>query len=507
MDFIDVIESYSQDCRVAQIYRNDKLTYKALREKSDALAAYIIDKLGEDKSPILVYGHKQHEMLISFFACSKSGHAYIPIDITFPSARVKDIIENSGAKLFLNIGDLEYSSSSLEILKLNNINDIVKSYSGKVPERSFRVKEDENYYILYTSGSTGKPKGVQITKQCIRTFMKWFSNYCELSGNSNIVMNQVSYSFDVSVISVYIGLSEGKTLYVIDKQMTDNYQELFSSFKSSDIALWVTTPSYAELCLMDESFNHMLLPKLEKMIFAGEVLTKKHLNKLYERFPGVKIINGYGPTEATVLVTAAEIDDQMMKSDEAIPIGYEMIGGKIIIVDESGKELEQGDKGELVIIGDSVSPGYYNNEELTKKVFYDVEEGNEIKRAYKTGDLVYKDKNGLIYYCGRKDFQIKLNGYRIEIEDIESNIRNLDFVSNTVVLPVYKENKISHLTSFVTLKEKSEEKEFKIALRVKEELKKLIPSYMVPRTIKVKEAFPINSNGKIDRKMLMEELN
>lgn len=508
MDFINEIENFALDStRIAQIYDDTQLTYKELKNYSDALASFIIDKYSNDKTPILIYGHKEHEVLVSFFACSKSGHAYIPIDITFPSGRVIDIIESSGAKLLINISGISIKNTDIEILSLQDIRFIFSNYKGKIPDLEYKVKEDDNYYILYTSGSTGKPKGVQITKRCINTFIDWFSKSCSISNNKDIIMNQVSYSFDVSVISIYIGLLMGKTLFVIDKDMTNNFQLLFSAFRKSRISLWITTPAFAEMCLIDESFNNNLLPHLEKMIFAGEVLTKKLLSELYKRFPGIKIINGYGPTEATVLATAVEINEEMIENDLPIPIGYPIESGKLIVISEKGTALPCGKKGELIIIGDSVSPGYFNNNEMTKKHFFTIKDGQKDRRAYRTGDIAYIDKNNLIYYCGRKDFQIKLNGYRIEIEDIENNLRKLDSINNTVVFPVYNsENKISHLTAFVTLNSHSEEKEFKLVMQIKEGLKNLVPSYMVPRTIKIKDSFPINTNGKINRKLLMEEL-
>jgi len=507
MDFLDKIDSYAAESnKIAQIYRDSILTYKELKEKSDALACYIIEKYGQDKTPILIYGHKQHEMLISFLACSKAGHAYIPVDVTFPSARVNDIIESSGSKLFINIGELEYDSKTLEILNVNEVNNIMEKYKGETPDRKYRVEHDDNYYILYTSGSTGKPKGVQITKGCLATFMEWFLKYAEVSQGKDVIIDQPSYSFDLSVVNVYVGLYKGNTLYTIDKKMVESFQELYDHLGKSNIATWVATPSFTDMCMLDDKFNRELLPNLERMIFSGEVLPKKLAHRLFERFPGVKIVNGYGPTEATVFVDAVEVTPEIMSTDKSIPIAFNMEGGTLLVIDEAGKEVAVGEKGEFIIIGDTVSPGYYNNEEITKKVFFKVEENGVIKRGYKTGDLVYKDVDGYIYYCGRKDFQIKLNGYRMEIEDIENNIRKLELINNAVIFPVYKDDKVANLTAFVTLKEKNEEKEFKMVLKIKEELKRLIPAYMVPKNIKIKEQLPTNSNGKVDRKKLMEEL-
>lgn len=491
--------------RICEIYRDSKLTYGDLKKCSDALSQYIISKYGEDKSPIVIYGHKEHEMLISFLACSKSGHSYIPIDITFPKDRINDIIESSNPKLFINIGNIDIDTFNGEILLKQDLDDVFNKFYGLEPDKSFCIKENDVYYMLYTSGSTGKPKGVQITYKALKTFIEWFMPYCKTREDESVFLNQVSYSFDVSVISVYIGLILGKTLYVIDKEMTSDFKDLFKNLSMSKIAMWISTPSFAEMCVVDNSFNKTLIPKLEKMFFAGEVLSKKLVSTLYERFGNISIINGYGPTETTVLVTAIEVNKNMLDSEESIPIGYSMKNSKIILVDNTGREVKDGEKGEINVIGNNVSIGYYNNEEMNKKNFFTVKSENDTKFGYKTGDLAYK-KDDIFYYCGRKDFQVKLNGFRIELEDIENNLRKLDYVGNVVALPVKHEEKVSYIAAFVKLNKSIDAKEFKIAMQIKSDLRKSLPSYMVPRKIKLVDKFPINTNGKIDRKLLQEEL-
>ncbi|APF27540.1 D-alanine--poly(phosphoribitol) ligase subunit 1 [Clostridium sporogenes] len=506
MDFLEKIDSYAETDRIAQIYKEDILTYKELKEKSDALACYFIEKLKSNKKPIIIYGHKNKEIIISFLACAKAGHAYIPVDTTFPVRRVYDIIENSNCKIVLNFSEEVIKYDDIEVINLNSIYNIFENFKEVKLEVDNKIKDEDLFYILYTSGSTGKPKGVKILKKCVQNFVTWFENECRIEEEDGTFMNQVSYSFDVSVISLYIGLSNGKTLYVIDKHMINNFQELFHNLSKSKISLWISTPSFLEMCIVDNKFNKELLPYLKKIVVAGEVLTKNLANKIFENFPKVKLINGYGPTETTVLVTSTEITKELIDKNESIPIGH--CGKNIIlnIKDENGENIrEDCKKGELYVAGESVSTGYYNNDENTKGSFYnDYIDGNLV-RVYKTGDLVYK-KNGLLYYCGRKDFQIKLNGFRIELEDIEKNLLKIDFVENAVVLPVKKERKIVYLAAFVKLNKQFELKNFQIAMKIKDELNKLIPNYMVPRKIKIKENFQLNVNGKIDRKLLLEEL-
>jgi D-alanine--poly(phosphoribitol) ligase subunit 1 len=386
------------------------------------------------------------------------------------------------------------------------INEIISKYSGRRPNPEYRVKPEDPYYILYTSGSTGKPKGVQITLSCLETFLKWYLKICDVGNMKDCVfMDQVSYSFDVSVMDMYVSLIRGTTLYAIDKDMIASFKDLFEYFKKSNISVWTSTPSMVEMCLIDESFNRELLPNLKIISLAGEVLTNRCVEKLFDRFGDIRVINGYGPTESTVLVTAVDIDRDMINSESSLPIGYPMDGCRILILDSDGREVPEGEKGEIIIVSDSVSPGYYKNKETTEKVFFKTTVDGTPKRCYRTGDEGYI-KNGLVYYIGRKDFQVKLNGFRIELGDIENNLRKIGFIKNAVVLPISRNGKVQHLAAAVTLDRQMDEREFKIGLMIKDELKKFVPDYMVPRKIVIKDSFPVNVNGKVDRKLLMEEM-
>lgn len=503
MDILHNVKKYANEGRLAVICDGEQLTYNELDKMSDAIATYFIKEYKEDKSPIVIHGNKENLILVLMLGALKSGRAYIPLDVTFPVERVKQVIEEVEAKIVIN-----FTEEDLGIEKVYNktsIENIISSLMGQVVSEENWVKDDENAYILFTSGSTGKPKGVQISKNNLDSFNNWFGKYMSLDDSSDVMMNQVSYSFDVSVIPIYLGLIYGKTLNSLSKKTLEDFRLLFSNLKESNIKEWVSTPALAEMCIKDSNFNSSLMPNLRTFFFAGEVLSKKLIKELMERFEGVRIINGYGPTEGTVLLSAIDVTEKMLEDERSIPIGYPMDGGILKIVDDKGNTLKDGEKGELLALGKSISKGYFNNEEMTNKVFFYEEANGEVLRGYKTGDLAYYE-NGIIYYCGRKDFQIKLNGFRIELEDIENNLRKVSNVNNCVVFPVYKDEKISHLASFVTLKEENELSSLKNSILIKDELKKYIPSYMIPRNIKVLKEFPINTNGKIDRKKLMEEI-
>lgn len=508
MNLIEIIDNHgiNNGNKIAHIYGSSKMTYKELLNKSNALASYLINQFGEDKTPIAVYGHKQHEMLIVFLACVKSGHAYIPIDSSLPEERVKDIIESSETRLIFNIGNEELSFNDITAINLEQIESLINEYMGSNPDKQFMVKQEDTYYIIYTSGSTGKPKGVQITLSCLESFVNWGLELCKNSLNKNTVfMNQAPFSFDLSVMDLYLSLASGSALCSIDKSMISNFKLLFENLKASDISIWVSTPSFAEMCLADKNFSEELLPNLCLFLFCGETLPNSCVAKLYERFNRAKVINTYGPTEATVAITSVEITEEINRKISPLPVGKVKSDCEILILDENGKMLDDGNKGEIVIVGDSVSIGYYKNAQMTNRVFSTYEIDGVQKRSYRTGDEGYL-KDGMLYYSGRIDFQIKLNGYRIELEDIENNLRKVEMIKNVVVMPVVKEGKVQYLASAVVLNNKMAEKEFKIVMMVKNELKKFLPEYMIPRKIVIKESLPMTTNGKVNRKILMEEL-
>lgn len=256
------------------------------------------------------------------------------------------------------------------------------------------------------------------------------------------------------------------------------------------------------MCLSEKSFSEELLPKLQVFLFCGETLGNRTVQKLQERFPKAAVVNTYGPTESTVAVTDVLVTPQMARETEPLPVGRAKPGTRIEIRDEAGTVLPDGEKGEIIILGDTVSTGYYRQEELTKKAFFEQAEGAGVIRGYHTGDKGYLE-DGMLFYCGRIDLQIKLHGYRIELEDIENNIRRIPGIEHAVVLPNLRDDKVKSLTAYVVERElpKTEREEM---ARLKQELLQFVPDYMVPKKFVFLEQMPMTNNGKADRKKLAE---
>ena len=509
---MDILESIRTTAlqhgkRVAIQGSSESLTYEQLEEYSNRLALWMSRKYGDSKTPVIVYGHKNPYMVVCFLACVKSGRAYCPQDISIPDSRVTETMESVNPDMILVVeGTLQIPEfMTAQVLGLAQIREII---SGEKAEYDccYQVKAEDVYYIIFTSGSTGKPKGVQITTDCLNHYLDWsvcLGSMPEEKAGKHF-MNQAPFSFDLSVMDLYTSLACGGTLYTMDKGVQSDYAAMFDFFEKSDIDVWVSTPSFADMCLSDRKFSAEMLPHLRIFLFCGEVLTTATAQNLMNRFPQAKIINTYGPTESTVavsdVVVTPELLEQTMAAGKSLPVGHEKPGTWIEIWDEQGACVPEGEQGEIIIIGDTVSIGYYQREDLTGKAFLICSRGGKDWRAYRTGDAGYI-RDGQLYYNGRIDLQVKLHGYRIEIEDIENNMVRLPEIDHAVVIPNVKEGRVKSLTAYVTGDIRNLTP-LEFARRIKEELKEILPAYMIPKKIKYLETIPMNGHGKADRKYL-----
>lgn len=491
--------------KTAFSYMNQSLSYERLWKESDILSEWIRKNV-HNNNPILVYGHKDEYIIISFLACVKSGHAYCPIDISLSMDRIQDIYNQTKSPFILNTTDSIFdfpikSYSPREIIEKNIINhlsyDSVEFYEKN---KRYFLKHNETFYIIFTSGSTGVPKGVCVSTQNLSNFVNWsrkFVESCHSTEGRNF-LNQAPFSFDLSVMDLYTSLVTGGNLCCVDKKMQMNVSELVKNIAEYKLNYWVSTPSFAELCLSEKCFNSSKFGELKLFFFCGERLSKKIAEKIKCRFPKSTIINAYGPTESTVAVTSMEIDEAIIQNNEILPIGVEKEGTIIKIINEEGKEVTGQEPGEIVIYGDTVATGYFNDLEQTKKVFGKDQQGLVY---YKTGDRGYR-VNNILYCTGRIDMQIKFHGYRIELGDIEHNLEKINEVNEAVVIPYYKEDKIKYLVGIIS--SNCLENNYETRKMIKEKLRELLPEYMIPKKMIINEELPMNQNGKIDRKKLRE---
>ena len=468
---------------IAHLSGDRTLTYGQLRRFSDGLAFHLTKRLGDDRRPIAVLGHREPEMLIAFLGAVKSGRPYVPIDTGLPQTRIDQILMSSSAALTLTP-------------------DEIGRVSTDVPRDStMPVAKNEAFYILFTSGSTGEPKGVIITLDCLEHFINWMLAEQQFSKGVEVFLNQAPFSFDLSVMDLYCSLATGGTLFSISRDLIANPKKLYSALASSGVTTWVSTPSFAQMCLAEDKFAEPMLPRLRRFLFCGETLAPQTASQLLVRFPQAQVWNMYGPTEATVATSSIQIDSAILEKYSTLPVGRVMPGTKISILDENGGELSDNKRGEIIIAGPNVSPGYIGRPDLTARAFFQYRD----HRAYKTGD-VGRFRDRLLFFEGRIDEQIKLSGYRIELGDVEANLCALPTIRNAVVIPVFKNGAAQSLTAFVTLLARNETSDFELAHDLRNQLGERLPTYMLPRKFVFLDAFPMTANGKVDRTALATSL-
>jgi D-alanine--poly(phosphoribitol) ligase subunit 1 len=468
---------------IAHISDDRTLTYDELCRRSDAFALYLSERFGDDRSPIAVLGHREPEMLIAFVGIVKSGRPYVPIDTTLPQPRIDRILAISRAATLLSAEDVAQFSRR-------------DTCGGRKS-----IERDAAFYILFTSGSTGEPKGVTITPACLEHFISWMLAEQQFTESTEVFLNQAPFSFDLSVMDLYCSLATGGTLFSVGRHLVENPKQLYRALAGSGITTWVSTPSFARMCLVEEEFAEAMLPRLRRFLFCGETLAPLTAAELLGRFPRSQVWNMYGPTEATVATTSIQIDHSILQRYSPLPVGRVMPGTQIVLVDDKDQELPANERGEIVIAGPNVSPGYVGRPDLTTRAFFRYRG----LRAYRTGD-VGRFHDDLLFFENRLDEQIKLNGYRIELGDVAANLRALPAVRDAVVLPVVKNGTAQSLAAFVLSVPRDQTSDFQLAHSLRTQLGERLPAYMLPRKFVFLDAFPMTANGKVDRGALARSL-
>ena len=444
--------------KIAYVINNEKITYRQLWNLAEE-KSILLKKQGTEA--VLIYGHKEINMIVSILACIIARRAYIPIEYNLPRNRIRQIIMQSHASLLLKNKEISFDEIPCHTL------DQLTQYEN------YPILESNNSiaYIMFTSGTTGKPKGVPITRDNLANFIYWISSLSPLSNFKNIkVLNQANFSFDLSIADMFYALCNGHTLVAIDDSTKNDYPKLFNVIKENEINLFVSTPSFIKLCLLNEEFNYENYPFIQCYYLCGEQLEPKTVKKIWKHFPKIDIINAYGPTEATSAVSGVLITEDML-NDTILPVGAVNNFATIIEIDEE----------EIVLKGKSVFPGYLNNGK----------EKSNLKDYYHTGDIGVI-KEGLLYCIGRKDNQIKFKGYRIELNEIEYHLNNVKGVIDAKVVAIYDDEIVKMIKAYVILKWDISEMDLKLALSEQ------LPKYMIPSMIKKVEQFPITANDKID---------
>jgi amino acid adenylation domain-containing protein/thioester reductase-like protein len=475
---------------IAVSFEADQLTYSELNQKANQLAHYL-QALGiQPQTRIGICVPRSLNMLIGLLAILKAGCAYVPLDPSHPVERTRLILEDAEVSLLLTQHHLIDSlpSSQTQLICLDADAAKIAQYSEE--NLGLAIADDDIAYIIYTSGSTGTPKGVQIAHKTVVNLLTSIRTTPGLNAKDRLV-SVTTICFDTSVCDNFLPLIVGASVVIAADEVAKDAVQLANLLLTSGATVMQATPATWQM-LQQSGWQGN--PQLN-IWSTGEALPRKLANCLLSR--GASVWNLYGPTEATIWTTIAEVEP----GNDSIPIGRAILNAEIYVLDEQLNPVADGVAGELYIGGVGLAVGYLNRPQLNAERFitnpFDL---SGQTRLYKTGDLVKFRADGNLDYLGRIDHQVKIRGFRIELGEIEAVINQFETVQDTVV--VAREDRPGDKRLVAYLIPSSQKSQYPTPTELRDGLTQQLPDYMIPAYFMFLEAFPLNSNGKIDRKAL-----
>ena len=482
---------------IAVVFEQQQLTYFELNCQANKLAHYL-QSLGV--KPEVLVGiclERSLLMIVGLLGILKAGGAYIPIDPTYPAARLSYLLEDAAVPVLLSTESVlsGLPKSSPQIVCLDRNWDTIDTY--RIENLDSGVTQENLAYTIYTSGSTGKPKGCMNTHTGIYNRLLWMQETYQLT-NRDRILQKTPFSFDVSVWEFFWPLFTGATLVVASPEIHKDSEAIIDLIIQQEITTIHFVPSMLSAFLQGSKIEEC--SSLKRVICSGEALSYQ-LQKRFQEKLKCELHNLYGPTEAAIDVTF--IDCGTNKYPGIVPIGRPIANTQLYILDSNNQPVPIGVVGELHIGGAGLARGYLNRPELTAERFIPNPFDNNNSKVYKTGDLGRYLPDGNIEYIGRIDNQVKVRGYRIETGEIETTISQNSTVKETVVLPREDKSGNKVLVAYLVLKsETSEVSETEKIGKLKQYLKERLPEYMIPSRFVLLPQLPLTANGKVDRKAL-----
>ncbi|MGO4294302.1 amino acid adenylation domain-containing protein [Chitinophaga sp. RAB17] len=473
--------------QIATVCNGNTTTFVALQHQMDKIAVWLQQEYQLGKGDLAGILLERGDLMIpAILAVLKAGAVYVPLDPHHPADRINAIIQDAGLKVLITSGDdadLPAGTRLVNIEKTTGTAD--QLHQGPV---AVDIAGTDPAYVIYTSGSTGKPKGVSIQHAALNNYISWAAGaYLQHEKGSFPLFTSVA--FDLTITSIFVPLITGGTIHIYPE--SDHHFPVDQVLSDNQSCIVKLTPSHLKL-LKESSFFHNMdyKSKIKRLIVGGEELTTQLAKEIHQLFNGeIEIYNEYGPTEATVgcMIHRFNIDRD---TGRTVPIGKPAANTRIYLLDKYLHPVPAGVVGEIFIAGAGLAEGYLHNISLTKERF---PENPHIRgeRMYKTGDLGKWLPGGDIEFVGRRDSQVKINGYRIETGEIESYLTGHDDIKESVVIARNKEGEkylVAYYVALNTIDEKL----------LREYLQQRLPDYMVPAYIIRLESLPLTPNGKTD---------
>ncbi|MEC0599326.1 amino acid adenylation domain-containing protein [Bacillus spizizenii] len=475
--------------QIAVAGQDGALTYKELNEKTNQLARALIKMKVKQEEVIGILTDRSTTFVFAMMGILKAGAAYLPIDSSYPKERVQHMLKESGARFLIVDRNNHYKNEGIQTIYL----DELETASEKKTNLRGRTKPHNLAYVIFTSGSTGMPKGVMIEhKSIVNLTEALYHNIYHMHGPKQNVALLAPFVFDASVKQIFSALLLGHSLFIIPEDVRRDVPKLTEYYIENNIDICDGTPAYISLL---SEYSMCGCVGVKHFIIGGETLLSEEIKRFYKNFKSEErpyITNVYGPTECCVDATAYTIDPKKIGYIKEVPIGRPLKNCSVHILDQQLKPVPKGVIGEIYIGGTGVGRGYCNQKELSnakfvQDLFYPGE------KMYKTGDLGKWMSDGNIQFAGRIDRQVKVRGYRIELDEITNTILSHSGVQEAAV--TFSND---HIVAYIVSKDKE------LSSYLKEYLKEYLPDYMLPSAILSVNEIPKTNNGKIDLKRLPE---
>ena len=492
------------------------LSYGELDTLSSQLARTLVEHGCAPGDRVGLLMHKTPLAIASIAGIYKAGCVFVPLDPASPPSRLASIIRSCSARWVLAAGPVTDAvrelrtqhgfGDALSVAWLDPVRpvdadeggfayrDVAAAPTGGLPEPR---GDDAPAHILFTSGSTGVPKGVVITHRNVIAFVEWAVEYFGIDADDR-VSGHSPLAFDLSVFDIWGAFAAGAQLQLVPPECNLMPNRLADWMERTHLTQWFSVPTVLNYMAKFDAVPRGAFPALRRVLWCGEVLPTPSLMYWMQRVPHATFTNLYGPTEATIASSYHTVRDCPLDPTAEIPIGEPCRGEALVVLTADGRPAPRGTTGDLYIKGAGLSPGYWQSPELTRKAFVNDADG---ARMYRTGDRARLGPDGMVYFAGREDMQVKSRGYRIELGEIEAALAAVRRLRESVVIavPSGSFDGATLCCSFVP-----DDEPAITAAELRTELGRWLPAYMIPSRWRTHGELPKNATGKIDRKRLRE---
>ncbi|KAF9566389.1 hypothetical protein EC968_003794 [Mortierella alpina] len=493
----ELFEQYADRVPNALSVMTDKhsLTYAEMNAESNRLAHRLIDLGAKPDSVVGLCMERSSSMIVAMFGILKSGAAYLPLDPTYTGERLKDIVGDAAPTILVTdaVGRKALGALATPAMVVLDMNDLEGDDTSNplVPG----LRSGNLAYMIYTSGSTGKPKGVMVEHKGVASLAQYHSELIGIHEGSRM-LQFASISFDFSVWEIFLTLCSGATLVLAPSSIRMDRNMLWNYMMRQSVTHATFTPSF-----LQDGVDFPCAIEPLTLTLGGEALGPTLLQNLIQQ--GIAVFNDYGPTESSI--SAATWKGSADFNGDVVPIGRPVRNSRLYVLDAHQEPVPLGAVGELYISGVGLARGYLNRPEQTAERFLKNPFGdNKSARMYRTGDLVRYLPDGDLVYLGRTDYQVKIRGFRIELGEIEVRLAEHPMVSEAFVLALgegINKRLVAYLTTDPEVQIEALDKSSLPSL-LRSHLSARLPEYMVPSAFVCLDAFPLTSNGKLDRKAL-----